>query len=92
MLQIYLNSLTMNVNVDNLKDQFLDIIEDMYNKDYYFINSCNSKPNKYSPKQNLKMLSLQIYLEENNKITINCEDEIPYWSIKDNKCCFAITV
>lgn len=60
----------MNVSVDRLKTNFISRMEDQYNTDHYFIESCYNE-NRYSKEVNLKDLALQIIFEEGNYTYIN---------------------
>lgn len=61
----------MNVDVDKIKDQFLNEVSDAYNAEVYFVASCHKFPNKYAEVFSLMDLSLRIFFEENNNICLN---------------------
>jgi len=61
----------MSVDVNKLKDRFTDKMNDLYNQDVYFVESCVKYPEKYPLKHILNDLQLQIFFEENNKIVLS---------------------
>lgn len=58
----------MTVDVSNLKEKFSDKVCDLYNKEVYFIDTCEKFPSKYSQRFQMIDMSLRIFFEENNKI------------------------
>ena len=60
----------MNVDVDKIKDKFLNRISNLYNAEVYFIEICNKFPEKYPLPISITDLQLQIFFEENNKVVI----------------------
>ena len=60
----------MIVDVDKLKGNFLNKMNDLYNRDVYFVESCYKFPNKYSLDDSILDDHLRIFFEENNKIVL----------------------
>lgn len=60
----------MIADVNRLKKKFTDNINELYNKEHYFIEGCTKFPQKYSLEDVITDLSLEIFLKENNKIFI----------------------
>lgn len=61
----------MNVDVDKLKDKFLNRINALYNQEKYFVEICLNFPEKYPLWFSVLDLQLQIYFEENNCMVID---------------------
>lgn len=60
----------MIVDVDKLRDSFLDRIEDKYNQEEYFIDGCFKHDTKYSERIALYDSWLELFFRENNHIYI----------------------
>lgn len=60
----------MNVDVDKIKNNFINNVNELYNNEVYFIEICNKFPNKYSLKAAILDDQLRIFFEENNKIVL----------------------
>ena len=60
----------MNVDVDKVKDKFLNRINSLYNQEVYFVDNCVKFPEKYPLTSYITDLQLQIFFEENNKIVL----------------------
>lgn len=60
----------MNVDVDKLIDGFLNKMNDLYNQEVYFIETCYRFPFKRSLKVVSLDDSLRIFFEENNKLDV----------------------
>ena len=73
----------MSVDVNKLLDKFLNKMNDMYNSEVYFVDSCVKFPDKSSAPFSLMDLSLQLYFEKNNKI-IFCGECVKFCT-KDSK-------
>lgn len=63
----------MNVDVDKLKDSFINKMGDLLNQDVYFVESCYKFPSKYSLEHAAMDEDLHIFFEENNLIILNGE-------------------
>lgn len=65
-----------------LKSKLSSKIEDLYNREFYLIESCEKFKSKYSLEEELLDLQLRIHFEENNKIVIlgklvdYCQDNV----------------
>lgn len=60
----------MSVDVDKIKDKFLNRINDKFNSEVYFLDTCRKFPEKYPLHVYVSDLSLRIFFEENNKISL----------------------
>lgn len=67
----------MSVDVDKTIHKFLNRINDKYNSEVYFLETCYKFPDKYSALISLTDLSLQIFFEQNNKIDL-CGEIVTY--------------
>ncbi len=65
------------MNVD-AKDEFLNRINDVYNKEVYFLETCYKFPNKASALYSMLDAHLRAYFQENNKIVLSCGETIKY--------------
>lgn len=61
----------MDVGVDKTMNHFLARIEDQYNTEEYFVESCYKGESKYSSRTLLKDLSLDIFFKKNNFIILS---------------------
>lgn len=68
----------MNVDVNKIREKFLNRVNDNYNEEVYFIESCYKFPDKYTSRVQLMDLSLQLFFEQNNKIVLDCCGLVPY--------------
>jgi hypothetical protein len=60
----------MGVDVDKVTTHFLGRVEDRYNVEEYYVDSCYKGENKYSARTNIRDLSLEIFFRKNNYIFI----------------------
>ena len=60
----------MNVDVDKIKDKFLNRVNTQFNQEVYFVDTCVTFPEKYPLTGYITDLQLQIFFEENNKIVL----------------------
>jgi len=60
----------MNVDVDKIKDKFLNRVNIKFNQEVYFVDTCVTFPEKYPLSSYITDLQLQIFFEENNKIEL----------------------
>lgn len=60
----------MNVDVDKIRDKFLNRINTLYNREVYFVDNCVTFPEKYPLSDYVTDLQLQLFFEENNKIIL----------------------
>lgn len=60
----------MSVDVDKIKDKFLNRINTLYNQEVYFVDNCVTFPEKYPLTGYITDLQLQIFFEENNNVVI----------------------
>lgn len=60
----------MNVDVHNLKIDYLNKVNDLYNQDVFLLSTCYKFPSKYSLEQSILDTSLRIFFEENNFIIL----------------------
>lgn len=61
----------MNVDVNKLKSSYLNKMNELYNKEYYFIQQCNIPSRKLSLEQSILDAQLRIFLSENNNIIVD---------------------
>lgn len=73
----------MNVDVEKIKDNFLNKVNDLFNQEVYFLKSCQKFPSKYDLQRAAIDDSLRIFFEENNKIVIG--KKIVKYCDKDSK-------
>ena len=74
----------MSVDVDKLKVSFSNKVNDLYNQDVYFVDSCYKFPNKYSLEGSILDDQLRIFFEENNKIVLEgCI--VPYCTMESRR-------
>lgn len=73
----------MNVDVDKIKDKFLNRVNTQFNQEVYFVDTCVTFPEKYPLSGYITDLQLQIFFEENNKIDL-CGEIVKYCD-KDSK-------
>lgn len=55
-------------------DVYLNRIEDRYNEDQFFIESCYSKESKELRKITIRDIALRLYFDKNNYIRLNGKD------------------
>jgi len=73
----------MNVDVNKLTDSYLNKMNDLYNKETYFVESCYKFPSKYALEHAALDESLQLFFEHNNKLIL-CDEMVKYCD-KDSK-------
>lgn len=74
----------MTVDVNKLKSDFTSKINDMFNEETYFIETCKKFPSKYSLENEVMDLSLRIFFEENNMIDL-CGKTLKYCMVEGTK-------
>lgn len=74
----------MNVDVNQIKDSFLNRINDLYNQEVFFIATCYKFPSKYSLENSAMDENLRIFFEENNKIIL-CDKVLKYCDKDSNR-------
>jgi len=67
----------MVVDVDKIKNSYLSNMNELYNAETYFVQTCTKFPTKYSLEYQIMDESLRIFFEENNKIII-CDKMLKY--------------
>ena len=73
----------MNVDVDKIRDKFLNRINTHFNQEVYFVDTCVTFPEKYPLSGYITDLQLQIFFEKNNNIEL-CGEILKYCD-KDSK-------
>lgn len=73
----------MVVDVDKIKNSYLSNMNELYNSETYFVESCTKFPTKYSLEYQIMDDSLRIFFEENNKLIL-CDQMVKYCD-KDSK-------